>query len=38
MNGRILEVIAAGNFDGHMVVIEPANTRYRPLPKSNDNA
>ena len=38
MNGRVLEVLETAGFDGHMVVIEPANTRYRPLPgKLNDN-
>ena len=38
MNGRVLEILAMGGFDGHMVVVRATNQRYRPLPKrSNDH-
>ncbi|HXH15531.1 MAG TPA: DUF5615 family PIN-like protein [Sphingomonas sp.] len=32
MYARVLEVLESAGLDGHMVVMKPANTRYRPLP------
>lgn len=37
MNVRVLQVLETAGFDGHMVVIEPENTRYRPLPGKLDH-
>jgi predicted nuclease of predicted toxin-antitoxin system len=39
MVDRIVETLASGRLEGHMAVIRPASSRYRPLPEvssSND--
>ena len=32
MAGRVIETLETDRVDGHIVVIRPASTRYRPLP------
>jgi predicted nuclease of predicted toxin-antitoxin system len=32
MAGRVIETLASGRLHGHMAVIRPSSSRYRPLP------
>jgi predicted nuclease of predicted toxin-antitoxin system len=39
MAGRIIDALASGRLNGHMAVVRPSSSRYRPLPAgiaSND--
>ena len=37
MADRVLLVLANATVDGHMVVIQPSNVRYRPLPEKSSH-